>query len=362
MSSGLFSNIQHFSSGSKINSIIEFPLYTDVTNITGEINSSPYKFPFAFLNALVDYKKNILLPRIVLRYFDYGDVGEYYSNQIDLSSQESKSNLKNSITLDPHEELACILSLILGIRIKVGSGNRSFDAKSLSLNNYFGSILNMGAFLNPMPIPLTLQNPIIPYAIRIYSDKTFVSLNEAEKYLSHITKIQNIMEYNSFIRSAKFYNDALWLSESDPQISWILFVSAIESAAGDKTKGQRALLREYHPDIVKEVQDNVILNNYKEPTAENDIPEIFKADLENLSKLKIILKTIYDFRSRALHSGQPFPEEMCESPIRIYDQKIILSERPLKTISSKRKSVIYPEDKPLHLWKFEEIVRLSLLN
>ena len=99
------------------------------------------------------------------------------------------------------------------------------------------------------------------------------------------------------------------------------------------------------------------------PQKRNDLPSGFLIDWGNFEKA---LKKIYEYRSNALHSigVAAFPNEMCYAPFKIHEGKKVEIER--EWIGEKfygRGSVrLNQEDIPMNLAKFEEIVRVSLLN
>lgn len=198
-------------------------------------------------------------------------------------------------------------------------------------------------------------------------------------------KIKDKLNYAALIRAAKLYSNVLWLSESDPESAWILLVSAIETAANcwKKSKYNKiALFMEQHHDLAKKIKNHcgdsvlksvaTIVNltatkkfiefikhfNGK-PRKDRTIPRVGKA---NWNEFDSILKKIYDLRSLALHTGQPFPPMMCETPYINTDNKVRIIERPIGGLIFYGETVIQPSDQPLMLWKFEQIVRKSLLK
>ncbi len=58
----------------------------------------------------------------------------------------------------------------------------------------------------------------------------------------------------ALVKSARLYQDALWISESQPAFSWLFFVSAIEIVANHWRKGKASPLERLKvakPDLVK---------------------------------------------------------------------------------------------------------------
>lgn len=395
VSSYLFNNLKYLNKNVCPISAFEFPLYTDMNWITGEFYHTN-DIPFSLLNANISQRDTyILLPRIVLRYFNYIDTQEYINQLANKSTallkqkskQKSSSSLSTYIPYAPEEEIAAILSLSLGIRIKAGNKNREFSINLNNGTNYFGSVLNIQAHLNPSPINLFNNYPIVPNAVRFQAKKCSVCLNDSKACFEHIFKIKDLKKYSSVIRAAKLYSDALWLSEKEPQLSWILLVSAIETAAdasGNSQKNSNDLLQKFYPDLAEVIDKcgnhnakikakvseilylpatkkfvEFITEHYPKPKINDDVPEIYRVNWE---EFEIILKKIYELRSKALHSGQPFPDPMCEQPFKSINNNIIMAEKPLIGPEFLGESILDTENKPLLLWKFEDIVRNSLLN
>jgi len=84
---------------------------------------------------------------------------------------------------------------------------------------------------------------------------------------------------------------------------------------------------------------------------------IFPLNCPNTSELG--LRKIYDWRSKALHGGTPFPEPMCNPP---FQQKDACFEKPIGLASQTKGATWVAADTPMCLHIFEYIVRHSLLN
>jgi hypothetical protein len=77
----------------------------------------------------------------------------------------------------------------------------------------------------------------------------------------------------SLIRSARYYQDALWLSESEPTLAWLLMVSALETAALHwRSQKEDALLRFQtdRPELYE------YLSNLEDRTVVGRVAEAFK--------------------------------------------------------------------------------------
>jgi hypothetical protein len=75
--------------------------------------------------------------------------------------------------------------------------------------------------------------------------------------------------------------------------------------------------------------------------------------------MKRALKKIYDYRSRALHNGTPFPLPMCECPT-IHES--IFAEKPFALAYATSGGVWIADDIPMYLNTFEYIARNALIN
>lgn len=77
--------------------------------------------------------------------------------------------------------------------------------------------------------------------------------------------------------------------------------------------------------------------------------------------MKAALRKIYAYRSRALHSGTPFPNPMCRAPLRHRDGEIP-EEIPAGLASGALGATWLAEDTPMLLHTFAHIARGALLN
>ena len=97
----------------------------------------------------------------------------------------------------------------------------------------------------------------------------------------------------------------------------------------------------------------------KEPPT--DRPILCQVDWSE-SSLKKTFNKIYDYRSKALHEGTPFPEPMCRPPTRDH-QNQMLAERPdVGLAEASLRASWKAKDVPMNLHLFEYVVRHSLLS
>jgi len=76
--------------------------------------------------------------------------------------------------------------------------------------------------------------------------------------------------------------------------------------------------------------------------------------------LRDVLKIVYDYRSKALHAGKPFPAPMCDPPF-FQPGMQAPTEKPTGHVSMGG-AVWRDEDIPIFLHTFEYITRGTLLN
>jgi hypothetical protein len=185
------------------------------------------------------------------------------------------------------------------------------------------------------------------------------------------------------------YQDALWVAESEPNLSWLLLVSSVETAANQvytSAGSADEVLREADPVLVgmletsggAELVANVakqighmmratkkfleFVNHFmpNEPTTRPD--EQWNRVDWTQAGLKTLVRKVYSYRSRSLHDGIPFPVPMLEPPY-YRTPESCASEVPLKGLSSHSKGGTWlPDDLPMNLHCFHYIARGALIK
>jgi hypothetical protein len=189
----------------------------------------------------------------------------------------------------------------------------------------------------------------------------------------------------AIVRAARLYQDALWVAESEPALAWVLFVSAVETAAGHwdiQADSPRTRLQASRPDIeqllltkgddqfvdsvAKLLTDSMgstrkfrtfLLKFHPDPPSER--PHEYYQLLWDEPTLKKAFDVIYRYRSKALHAGTPFPYPMCGPPSNV--------GRPYNEVPEGLATAAYGgiwtrKDVPMLLHLFEYIVRSALLR
>jgi hypothetical protein len=146
-------------------------------------------------------------------------------------------------------------------------------------------------------------------------------------------------EATVLLRAARAYRDALWLAESQPDLSWLLLVSAIEAVAVKHKTKQSAeeLVAEAMPDLAAALRthgDGALRDAAKHlahlvksmgrflgfmadfpPPVPEKRPPADDCRLDWTPEgLRPLLKVVYGHRSKALHESLPFPPPMCQGP------------------------------------------------
>ena len=188
-------------------------------------------------------------------------------------------------------------------------------------------------------------------------------------------------------RVARLYQDALWLSESEPNLSWLLLVAAVETAANFWSAGDDSPLERMRearedfvayleasagPDVAVRVAEEFAgsIGSTKKfveflRTYVPDPPEVRPADWGqvdwSVEGLRRSFKQIYGYRSRALHDGMPFPAPMCDPPYR-HETWRCVAERPIGLAMGVAGGTWLAKDTPMLLHTFEYIVRKALMK
>lgn len=353
-------NLTDDSDRSMLFSTVEYPLFSDA-RIVGELNEgfAPYRV-FNTVSNQVGFKN---APAMVLR-VDFVLQKEITTETRTDTSRYHGGNL--------NDELAALISLLMGIRLKSGGMNRFFDGRDPK-----GHPIEAD-FQEDPNLPPPPRVPVLSSAVGEHSLEDAMLLKEFPR----ITPEQSV----ALVRASRLYQDAVWIIESEPALSWVMLVSAVEAAAGswrDETdtpiermrwanEDFARLLVEYGGQELEEKAAKMVsgvigagrkfrtfLLNFLPPPPTLRPPEVFQHQWtqEELTKS---FKIIYGHRSKALHAGTPFPYPMCMRPYGASGEAP--SERPVGIAMSSRGSTWAAEDAPMHIHVFEYIVRRSLIS
>ena len=274
------------------------------------------------------------------------------------------------------DEVAALASLALGIRLVSGGVSREFGMD----NDPYGRPCEWAR--EPKPALQFRKNQLVLPS---------VGGSQSLANLERLETIPRIVpaRYVSLVRACKSYQEALWASESDPNLTWLLLVSALETAADDvfnaestsierlrttKPNLARRLEEVGGPEHLKMVADEIAhtLQSTKKfidfimefvPRVPKERPKGQSFRL-NWSKanLKKVLQKVYHYRSRALHTGVPFPAPMFRPPF-VTQANEPGSEVPFVGLGSYSSGGTWvPKDLPVNLHTFHYITRHALLN
>ena len=345
--------------------VYEYPLYSDA-RLTGSTRWT--HSPYAFLNTIpVQTVPETINTVAVLRAEIYPDF-----SLPDMSRTDE--TLYHGGEFD--DEVVALASLCLGARLLSGDISREFRTG----DDPYGTPREWGR--RPKPIFRFMQGvPVLPDVAGTHSLDN----------LRRLESIPNIdpKRYISLVRACRLYRDALWVSESEPNFAWLLFVSALETGANDVHHSESTshdILKLSYPKLnglLEEIGGIEHAQNVAEEIARTlqatkkfvDFVTRFKPgppqrrpEGESLrfkwtdSNIKKMLGKVYGYRSRALHEGTPFPAPMFRSPFRP-DGDMPGSEVPFVGLGGYSVGGTWvPEDLPINLHAFHYVTRSTLLN
>jgi hypothetical protein len=345
--------------------IYEYPLYSDA-HITGEFIDG--LGPYSFLNTVpIPSEPGVVKAPIVLRV-------EIHLDEYRPDMSKTDESLYHGGTLV--DEIAALSSVALGVRIRAGSESRRFEpgkdphGRPCAWND------------EPKPIVRVRRNRLIlPSVVGTHS------MDELE-ILKSIPLIDSD-RYIHLIRACKSYQDALWVADSEPNLAWLMLVSALETAANDiysidaspaerlrDSKPDLATLLEQHggTELVNQMADLIahtfgatkkfidFIMRFMPNEPEQRPDQNWLRVNWTKSGLKKVINKVYEYRSRSLHGGILFPAPMFEPPFHI-NTGSHASEVPLTGLASHSQGGTWmPKDTPINLHCFQYITRGVLLK
>jgi len=312
-------NMLEFHEGVAPRQVSEYTLYTD-SRIIGEYDSPTC--PYRFIN-------------MIPFHHGPGQIQEAITLRISwVVSGERKFDVGTNTT-SYHggwatDELAALSSLRLGVRLKAGGEARIFGAYSE----------------DPLGTPIASRKSKPDIFIRdkyLVLPSVFKEANlESLKAIASL-KVVSETQFTALVRAARQFQNALWIAESEPELAWLMLVSALETAADEWASSMptRAsaedMLREIKPEFsnrileiggseVHEIVAGELARNLQatkkflgfsveflpQPPSERP-PAYAQIDWKKKS-VKKMLNKIYGYRSSALHAGVPFPAPLCAPP------------------------------------------------
>ena len=270
------------------------------------------------------------------------------------------------------DELAALCGLLMGIRLRPGGVSRDF---------YRGDPLGRpraDVDRPPSPLPGRYKSPIIPRAFE-HQD-----IGAALLPLFNSYPLLSPPEAISLIRGARLHQDGLWLAEGQPALAWLLFVSALEVVSVHhqaSTFSREQILKDWKPKlhsdldkagglpliskVAKHLERQLdagkrllaFIETFRPPSPPRPSGDHYAISWE-WANLEAALKRIYDYRSRALHDGTPFPDPMCGPAM----QGGRYVEKPDSIATATRDAAWLSEDLPMLLHVFEHITRSTIVS
>lgn len=363
-----YQNWLAFKQGAPWRHIQEFPLFTDA-HITGD---NPEGLgPYAILNTVADRDFAETVVGAVLRVPMHLDLLPKADGALDRTEESSYHGG------GMNDELAALLSLCMGVRFRPGRCIRDFYPRAVDQKGHPRSF-----DLHLMPIARRRgQRFVIPSAAGP------ACLNEKTGFLSRYAEMTPD-NASVVVKVTRSYQEAMWLAEIQPELTWLLLVQAVETAANHWTNntatpmervrdwGPGAKLLDYlaeqnlTSEQIKGIADIIgpnvgavrkfreFLMTFLPQPHPSRPPAHTQVDWSDAGMRKV-LKRVYDCRSNAVHNGQPFPTVMCEAPMKLDGG---YAERPICSAAQVYGATWTGDDIPILLHTFEYIVREALLK
>ena len=359
------SNWIAYNSGEPVLQSFEYPLYSDSRFLNGITKSGS---PYNFFNTMPSHAElGYVQASLVLR--------------LDLHLPQTRPDFSKTNVTQYHggtitDEIAALTSLCIGARVRAGGASRHF----LDLNKEpFGVPVSWD--WRPIPsLDLDKNRLVLPDVGRP------CGLGEMHRFdwLLCLSPKQSI----ALVRAARLYQDALWIAESEPALAWLMLVSSIEVAANqwrseDGSPVER--LKISKPELFEILHgaggDTLVFNvadkisgtfgatkkfldftlQFFPEEPKNRPREEFQISWDNRAQMKKILRLVYDYRSKALHEGTPFPAPMCNPPFS--NTKDEYSERGTMGLAERKGGGTWLSDAlPINLHVFHYIVRGTLIK
>jgi hypothetical protein len=273
---------------------------------------------------------------------------------------------------DLDDELASLVALALGIRLRAGGRIREFRTDNPDMRGRPAGYDHAAPYLPPPrrgPLLPTITGP--------------ARLSDAAARLAGYPLL-TAAQANALVKAARAWQEAAWIADSDPRQAWLRLVGAVEAAAQQWAGADRSpteQLRLVRPSIAKRIERDATpdlldwlapkvawlfgattkfldftLTFLPDPPAIRPSSPAFQVDW---ARMQDHLNTIYDWRSRDLHEGTPIPAPMCAPP---YPFEGVASERPMGISSWYGSGNWVAADTPMLLHTFAYVVRGALLN
>jgi len=304
--------------------------------------------PYSVLNTVPSpEEQSEFRPGLILRFFDYApDVGR-----------------------------AALLSLSLGTRVKSGGAVRHFTTET----GPHGMPIDWGR--RSLQVPQQRSRSIVPSARR-WSGAIGMSVRNIKDAIPLVSMYPTLSSGAAItlVRAARQYQEGLWVCEVDPELAWLRFIGALETAASfdpeatttaverleDVAPELVGVLREACPGTLGQVADlldgklgatsrfvEFVLAHDPGPPSSRPMKPTRQV---NWAQLRQNLSKIYDWRSKALHTGLPLP-----APMLAETRTWGLADEPDETVGGlgegNETAMWTARDIPMRLHVFEHLTR-----
>ncbi len=346
----------------------EWPVYSDAL-FTGDLRDLG---PYSVLNTISIPIYGRARPILVVR----GGI---------CADEHGDGNTRAVYHGDHHSnELVALLSLCFGVRLRAGAQSRMFThgGDPLGTPTSFGDPIEYVLPQGPLRIPILARGPTNPVHLRDdVSSRRLRTLPQLDPGSA-----------GCLIKSARLYQNALWVAEDDPSMAWMYLVSSIETAAGQWQRRRRSdvqNLKDSMPDLVRvlaacggEAHVSAVAAKLAHLTGSTrkflDFIDAFNPGplaeprmrqlAVDWSRLRELVAIVYKWRSQALHAGTPFPAPMCWAPLVVGRCRIdfpnevdgAVAEVPIGFASGTGDAMWDHKDIPMQLHVFEHITRGAL--
>ena len=359
-------NWNAFLAGSQPTCAEEFDLYSDSTIHGVDTDFGPYRL----MNLLVGLKRETALARPVMT-LRVGHV-----TTANPRPQDAEHGGRHP------DELAALISLLLGIRLQAG-GSRRFFALANADTDPLGRPKPQAEVEEPF-LPQGSWTPIIHHAHRETDPPHF---DEELDLLTTFPRLSSA-DATALVRAARLYQKALWESEREAMTSWADLVLAVETLASrtaeeDETPPEDLLkeydkdlwliCNDYGPECVKRVAESRIeklgatrkflkfLKRYL-PDPPTVRPSSYLQDW-SAEGLDEPLKELYLLRSNYVHSGVPFPWQLYRAPQQFGGVPVeYLQDEPVVAASHRMSKPRLNKTRPIHLHLFAHLVRGAIVR
>jgi hypothetical protein len=268
------------------------------------------------------------------------------------------------------DEIAALVSLILGVRLRVAG-----TARLSGIHRHGEAHQPIYLEVAPLAHPGRLGREYIPATLTRPAD------------LRQLDRLNSFPDLNEnaqveLVRAARSYATGVWWSNEDQNQAWLQLVTAIEIAANYRQSVQatpQELVEDLWPELWAALQpaDDAVRAEVSQRIAHQiratrkfvdfltecrPEPADLRPPHEELDWTKMAkhAKLIYGHRSAALHGGKPFPLPMLEQPRN--EANGAIQEVPWGLNTGGLGGVWDAKEAPMLLSTFEHIARGSLLN